>query len=573
MNPRRLPDLFKIHLSLKVKLVATILVIILLLVFVGLSAFAAQRSMINQLNLMMSTTINASQIHEAIKRIPQTLSNYEYEKDAKQKEQFLKEINRTLSDMKTRLLYLKANVREQDGQNALYTLDQLINDSTRTTREGIKFLREGGRMGEADYLTNLNGQVLSIRDKVNELITAELNYYHHLQADLNKRVALSGLLSLLAFIIIGSLCITAAITYINRITNTIVGIARSASHIADGNLQVQSFDVKSKDEISVLAQSFNKMGENLRLIIGKINSHSSEVTASAEHLKISAELSAQASEQIAATIQQVSQGASEQATESQRTVEAATRLFEGNQKVSQNAGEVLTAAERAAQAAQDGNEKIIGLLNQIRKIETEISSIEAVTDHLKRRSEEIGEILQVITQMAEQTNLLSLNASIEAARAGEYGRGFAVVADEVRKLAEGSAQAVNNISEILKEIQNESLEVADKISFGVEEVATGAKMAQDAKYAFHKVVETSMETNNKAKEIGVEIQLMVEEVQKVQQMNENIAAIAEESSAGSQEVAAVSEEQAASLQEILNSASLLNQMAGDLQELVQRFQL
>jgi methyl-accepting chemotaxis protein len=563
----------KIRLSFKFKLIFTITVITVLLLIVGVSSFVTQRLVVNQLNLMMSTTINANQIREAIQAIPQALSNYEYEKNSSQKSRYLKEINQSVSEIKSSLQYLKTNVKEQAGQTALYTLNQVVDSSSTTTRAAIIFLQKGGHMGDADYLTELNQQLLSTSNSVQELIVAELNYYNHLQIGLNKQVALSGILSLLAFIIIGSLCMIFAISYINRVANVIVGIARSARHIADGDLQVKAVQVKSNDEISILAQSFNEMVDTLKVIIGSINSHSSEVATSAEHLKNSAEQSAKASEQIATTIQQVSLGASEQATESQQTVEATTRLFEGNQKVIKNADEVLNAAERAAHAAQDGSEKIIGLINQIGKIEVEISSVAVVTDLLKKRSDEIGDILQLITQMAEQTNLLSLNASIEAARAGEYGRGFAVVADEVRKLADGSTQAINNITEILNEIQNESLEVAGKVSAGVEEVITGTRMAQEARIAFEKIVKTSQESDDKVKVISQEIQKMVEEVKTVQLMSENIAAIAEQSSSGSQEVAAVAEEQTATLEEILASASQLNNMVEGLQEMVQKFKV
>lgn len=178
-----------------------------------------------------------------------------------------------------------------------------------------------------------------------------------------------------------------------------------------------------------------------------------------------------------------------------------------------------------------------------------------------------------MTEMAEQINLLSLNASIEAARAGEYGAGFAIVANQVRKLADGYANAVDNISEILSEIQNESLEVNRKMSLGMEEVVAGAELAHEARTAFEKIVDTSTEADSKVKEISLEIQKMVEEVKKVLEMNENIAAIAVESSAESEEMAVAAEEQTAASEQILSSAALLHQMAEGLQGLVRQFKL
>ena len=126
----------------------------------------------------------------------------------------------------------------------------------------------------------------------------------------------------------------------------------------------------------------------------------------------STEQTTRASEQIAATIQEVSRGAAEQSEESQKTVQVITQLLEVT-RISESAVQVLTVAGKAANAAEEGHTKIAGLINQTNIIEKEFDSIQSVTDVLKSRSEEIGEILQLITQMSEQTNLLSLNASIE----------------------------------------------------------------------------------------------------------------------------------------------------------------
>ena len=196
-----------------------------------------------------------------------------------------------------------------------------------------------------------------------------------------------------------------------------------------------------------------------------------------------------------------------------------------------------------------------------------------MTDILKQRSEDIGEILQVITQIFEQTNLLSLNASIEAARAGEFGRGFAVVADEVRKLAEGSAKAVGDITSLLQEIQNKSAQVAEGVQAEVEDVRVGTRLAEEARIAFDKILDTSKETDSHVKDIVQDIHNMITEIKKVEELSQTIAAIAEQSSASSQEVSASTEEQTASSEEIVSSALALSNMAKDLESMIQYFKL
>jgi methyl-accepting chemotaxis protein len=401
----------------------------------------------------------------------------------------------------------------------------------------------------------------------------ELNYYKELKAKLDRQTNLIGMISLFVLLIIGGLCITIVAIYLNRIANSISKIAYTAQKISVGDLQVPPIQMNSNDEIAILADSFNKMVENLHEILGKIIDSGTQVTQSVKLLKNNTEHTARASEQIAATIQEVSRGAEEQSEESQKTVQVITQLLEITKNIVKSAIEVLAVAGKAANTAEEGHTKITGLINQTNIIEKEFDSIQSITDVLESRSEAIGEILQLITQMSEQTNLLSLNASIEAARAGEYGRGFAVVAEEIRKLAEGSAQAVKDISKLLNEIQSESLQVTNRMITGVEEVKVGIDMAEEVRVNFGKIVDTSKDADFGVKNITHEIQKMVEELKKVEEMSQNIAAIAEESSAGSQEVAASAEEQTASLEEISSSASLLSKMADELQNMIKKFTL
>jgi methyl-accepting chemotaxis protein len=359
--------------------------------------------------------------------------------------------------------YLQATIHDQYGTAELLKLTSYLN-------EFYGFIRKTENTLAQD-IQQLNG--------------AELHYYGERKKELDNQIARVWLFSIVA-LILGIFCLWIAIIYITKIADTIVKISHLAHSIADGDLLVHSMELQSQDERAILVQSFNKMAENLRSIIDNINSHASLVTDASGQLKENAVQSARFSEDIAHTIQQVSQGAAEQAVESQRTLEATE-----SQTVLQNIDQMLVVAEKADQAAQDGKDKVIGFIDQITQIETKMASIQSVTDLLKKRSTEIEDILQLINQIVEQINLLSLNASIEAARAGEYGRGFAVVADEVRKLAESSTSAVNNISTLLQAISHDSKEVDKNIWDGVAEITTGAEMAREARNAFEKIVDTS----------------------------------------------------------------------------------
>jgi methyl-accepting chemotaxis protein len=247
------------------------------------------------------------------------------------------------------------------------------------------------------------------------------------------------------------------------------------------------------------------------------------------------------------------------------------QLLESNIKTSNKMSRVLEAADNATKAAKMGNEKMIGLLNQITVIEGKIIDLNLVTDLFKQYSAEIEEILRFITQISEQINLLALNASIEAARAGQYGKGFAVVADEVRKLAEDSNGAVNKITDILRLIMIQSQKTAVNIEEGVKVVKEGTSWGQNAREAFQEILSTNEQVNKEIGEITEEIQVIAKGIRMVSEMNEGIAAISEETSAGSQQVTAATEEQTASSEEILASASTLTELSKELRNLVNRF--
>ena len=563
--------IFKFSIPLKVKIVIGFTVVVLLMSIVSLVSSKMIRRSMEKLNLMVETMITANNLMERAISVPQTLTRYSLDKKQADRE----EIHRNLSLIEAGLVSLKSKITDEAGKDERLTLENIFLTFQELINELITLIDQK-KYGDDDYLEilddmkNVSGY---LKDSAQRLIACELNYYNQLKVELDRINSLVGIFTLVIIGSLGFLSIVGAIIFAARITGTLTKLAHFAQRIAGGDLKVNNLVIKSNDEISIVAQSFNRMSESLKSLIGSIREHSVKVAHSVHQVKSSVEQNSRASEEIAITMQEFSRGAVEQSEESQKTSKIVDQLLRGTERMSQSAVQLVDSADGAVKAAEIGNEKLAALLEQINIIEKKIASIQTVTEILTKRSDDIGEILQTITSIAEQTNLLSLNASIEAARAGQFGKGFAVVADEVRNLAEGSSQAVQDISVILHEIQLQSQQVTENIDEGVKEVKAGTEMAGLARIAFVEIAKKNENINLQIKEISDEISKMVTEINTVEDMSRNIATIAEQSSAQSQEVTATVEEQTASAEEIMDAVSALSEMVKELNDRVKQFSL
>jgi methyl-accepting chemotaxis protein len=330
-----------------------------------------------------------------------------------------------------------------------------------------------------------------------------------------------------------------------KITRTINSLVASAKAIAAGDLTIADLAIESRDELGELTESINRMKDGLRLMIGSVANTAERVASSSEEMSSSAN--------------QQAQGAETQREQSDHVATAMQEMAATVLQVSENSNKAAEAARNAAELARNGGKIVEDAIGKMRLIADSVGQTSQKVEGLGKSSNQIGEIVGVIDEIADQTNLLALNAAIEAARAGEQGRGFAVVADEVRKLAERTSKATKEISAMIKSIQSETKITVDAMQGGTRQVQEGVETTSQAGRSLGEIIRT-------AEKVG-------EMVSYIAAASSQQSSATEEVSANIERISKITRESAAGAHQSARACQDLSGMALDLQKMVAQFKL
>ncbi|MBC3953938.1 methyl-accepting chemotaxis protein [Pseudomonas sp. DOAB1067] len=430
----------------------------------------------------------------------------------------------------------------------------------------IDFMRNlPGVAGQADSLQQVRTNLTAYQNTIEQFVSAQASI-DQAQAGISKNIDIllsstdqlsknqvslrmedmADARTLLILWLVAAIVVSVLAAWV--ITRLIVGplleTLRLAERVADGDLTHDQV-VTRKDELGLLQGSMQRMTGNLRDLIGGLHDGVTQIASAAE--------------QLSAVTEQTSAGVNNQKTETDQVATAMHEMSMTVQEVARNAEQASQAAVDASREAREGDTVVAKAIVQIESLAGEVEHSKSAMDDLKSESDKIGGVLDVIKAVAEQTNLLALNAAIEAARAGEAGRGFAVVADEVRSLAQRTQTSTEEIASLIGGLHTRTTQVATILE------------------SSRKLTENSVELTRNA---GRSINSITQSISTIETMNHQIAAAAEQQSAVADEinnsvlkVRDISEQTASASEETASSSIELARLGVHLQGLVSRFKV
>ncbi|MFC4322464.1 methyl-accepting chemotaxis protein [Litchfieldia salsa] len=397
-------------------------------------------------------------------------------------------------------------------------------------------------------------------------IQQNISKINQVQQDMGFLEIVVGLSTLIMIIIV-------AWIFSNSFSKPIKQMTSVMKELSTGNLNTVYSGSARKDEIGVLGQSVIETQNTLKSMIQKMTELSKIVQNQASLLKQSADEIKQGSQQVAVTMQELSGGAESQAVSTSDLADTMGRFSQKITQVNQNGHAVSTSANEALTLTLTGKELMNASINQMESIHNMVNQAVTQVISLDKKSSEINNLVKVIKEIADQTNLLALNAAIEAARAGEHGRGFAVVADEVRKLAEQVSHSIIGIYEIAEGIKSESQHVTQSLKTGFSQVESGTKHIQSTGKTFEDITEAVTVVISKINHISTELEDVKNDTRNMEEFVDNIASISQQSAAGIEETAASAQQTSSSIEQIAYNADSLNSLSDDLQELILKFKV
>jgi len=395
-------------------------------------------------------------------------------------------------------------------------------------------------------ITALRPKYIEHRTAIDQVIALGIPWQKHMEeqiGDVIQSYLRQGILWTVMFL---AVAVFMGVSVAKSITLPLSIMCKISRDIAKGEGDLtKRVPADGHDEIAQMGRYFNEFIEKLQHMIKKV-AHVTDKVASA-------------SVELSATAEEISKGTDTLTSRASQTAAAVEEMNATVGQVAQNSGKAASLAQDTVKTAQEGGTVVSSTISGMQQLSEAVSNSATIISDLGKSSDQIGEIVRTIEDIADQTNLLALNAAIEAARAGEQGRGFAVVADEVRKLAERTTKATKEIGDMIRQIQQDTRGAVDSMQQGTQKVTAGVDLVNKTGEALAQIVRMVSDSADMIRQIAVASEEQSVGTQQIASDIENVAKVTKESSSGAHESAKASQD--------------LSQLAVELQGIVGGFKV
>ncbi|MFQ3573651.1 MAG: methyl-accepting chemotaxis protein [Thermodesulfovibrionales bacterium] len=541
------------NLKVKYKLLVVFGIIAVISGLASLLSVLSIRSLDKQINIIVNDRyVKVNKMNEVkaeVLEIAELLRNMLIVDDQKQIDAYMNRVRDLQASVADKIKFFDVAIKSEEGKKLLSELKAVREEYIKEREKQYKLLKEGKKKEALDLLL---GSVSNAQQTYLNTISKNIKFQEKQMVKAVENADSEYHMSIILVIIGGFISLSIMTGFIILLTKGIAAPLNQCTDIAQkmssGDLSMSyEFSTKTttKDEIGQLVSAIRGMQEKWRNIVLE--------------LKSSSDTLASASQQLSASSEQMSRGVSEQSGRASQIATSATEMSQTVIDIAKNTSNIASSAVETSRIAKDGEEVVSKSVNEVKAIAQTVSESAGFIGSLGERSQQIGEIVNVIKDIADQTNLLALNAAIEAARAGEQGRGFAVVADEVRKLAERTSKATSEIGSMIGAIQDEVQKAVVSMNEAIRRVDTGVEYSTNAGDALREIVRS--------------VENLQSMVQQIASATEEMSSVSEHISGDIETIATVSNETSKSSEQITASSSDLARLATKLTELVRRFKV